>query len=142
MLEHTVDEGVPVSVRLDPLRLHQILSNLVNNALKFTEKGKVTVSVQMGQTDEVGKVLLRFHVKDTGPGVAASLQGKLFDLPPATAPDTDARPHGSGLGIARDLARRMGGDILLQTREGEGSLFLVTLLADINQAAAPVPATA
>ncbi|HEY8965422.1 MAG TPA: ABC transporter substrate-binding protein [Candidatus Methylacidiphilales bacterium] len=116
-LEQSVDEGVPVSASVDPLRLRQILTSLVGNALTCTEQGKVTVSLQLGQTPEPGKTLLRFHVKDTG--AAEASRENVFS-------------------VARALAQGMDGDLLVDSKS-EGNLCVVTLLADVD-GVAPAPA--
>ncbi len=128
-LNQTVDESVPVSVRVDPLHLRQILTNLLNNAVKFTEKGEISVSLRLGQTSEPGKCQIRFEIQDTGIGISEAARENLF-----TAPDGTVKGSRPGLALSRDLARGMGGDLLLQTRQngGEGCLFLVVLLADTD----------
>ncbi len=109
----------------DDARIRQILQNLLSNALKFTAKGDVRLSVaNTGRGDEIA-----FTVADTGPGIEPGTQAHLFQG--FTQADTSIarRFGGTGLGLAisRNLARLMGGDITLDSRPGEGSSFTLTL---------------
>ena len=120
--------GVPEMVRSDPIRVRQVLVNLVGNAIKFTERGEVVVSVGL-VSGEGGVSMLRFEVRDTGIGIARDKQGTLFQ--PFTQADssTSRRFGGSGLGlsIARRLVELMNGHIDLESQEGQGSRFWFTL---------------
>ena len=103
----------------DPVRLGQILANLLGNAVKFTDSGWVTVRI-----DRTPQGALRFVVSDTGAGFGPEVSERLFSRFDATeAPQL--RPYGSGLGLAisRSLARAMGGDITASSRPGVGSVF-------------------
>ncbi len=115
---------VPPRLRGDPIRLRQILINLVGNALKFTETGEVVVNAAALPQGESG-CMVRFEVVDTGVGIPRSAQGKLFD--PFTQADgsTSRRFGGTGLGltIARRLVELMGGEIGVVSEEGVGSTF-------------------
>lgn len=122
---------VPALVMTDPLRLRQIVSNLISNAVKFTSHGAVRVFVSAERADG-GRWRLRFAVKDTGPGIAPEVQAKLF-APYVQADATVARQFGGsglGLSISRGLARLLGGDITLQSVLGQGSTFTLEILAD------------
>ncbi len=109
----------------DPLRLQQILLNLIGNAVKFSEQGEVVVSAQWKEgSDEV-----TFAVKDTGPGIDRAQCEKLFE-PFAMLGKPHRRKAGTGLGLylSRRLARAMGGDVkLLETQVGKGSTFALVL---------------
>jgi CheY-like chemotaxis protein len=118
---------VPARLLGDPLRLGQVLVNLTNNAVKFTEQGRVTVSVEVvGQ--EAAAVLLRFAVRDTGPGISAEQHARLFQPFSQADASTSRRYGGSGLGLAicRNLVRLMGGGIGVQSAPGQGSCFHFT----------------
>jgi signal transduction histidine kinase/CheY-like chemotaxis protein len=123
-----IAETVPECVRTDPLRLCQILWNLIGNGIKFTERGSVTVRVD-AEGPEGERVHLAIAVTDTGSGISEQAQSQLFR--PFSQVDGAAagRLGGTGLGlsIARSLADRMGGTITLASRLGEGSTFTVSL---------------
>jgi PAS domain S-box-containing protein len=108
----------------DPLRLGQILINLVSNAVKFTAAGTVTVSAQVAE-ETSADVLLRFEVRDTGIGIAAEDQQRIF-VPFEQADGSMTRKYGGtglGLAISKRLAQAMGGDIGVDSRVGAGSTF-------------------
>jgi PAS domain S-box-containing protein len=115
---------------IDPVRLRQILSNLVSNAIKFTSRGGVTIALDT-QAHEGEKELLRFSVADTGIGISPEAQARLFQ-PFTQADDSTARKFGGtglGLSICRRLVDLMGGEIRLTSREGEGTEVVLTLPA-------------
>jgi signal transduction histidine kinase/DNA-binding NarL/FixJ family response regulator len=132
-------EDLPRSLRLDPLRLRQILLNLVGNAIKYTERGAVRLHAET-RHDAGGSPRLRLCVEDTGPGIPARAQERLF------RPYEQLRPGqpGSGLGLAitRELVTLMGGTIHLASREGRGAAFSVELPAVESRGAAVGPAPA
>jgi signal transduction histidine kinase/ActR/RegA family two-component response regulator len=129
-LHMVVRTGVARRVRGDPVRLRQVLSNFLSNALKFTEQGGVGIEVLPLDS---GK--LRFEVRDSGPGIEAAVQARLFT--PFTQGDesTTRRFGGTGLGlsICRELAQLMGGAVGVHSEPGRGSLFWAEL---------PMPASA
>lgn len=133
-----VDAAIPDRLIGDGQRLRQILTNLLDNAVKFTEDGEVTVSGSIREATPERYDLL-FAVSDTGIGIAADEFDRLFQSFGQLDASSTRRYGGAGLGLAisRRLARLMGGDLWLESREGEGSTFYFNILA----AAAP-PETA
>ncbi len=129
-LKLDIDPATPTAVLTDPLRLRQILSNLVSNAVKFTGRGSVRVTLDGTRLDD-GRWRLRFAVTDTGPGITPEVQAKLFE-PFVQADAAVARQFGGsglGLSIGRSLARLLGGDITLRSTPGEGSTFTLEITA-------------
>ncbi|OAN50430.1 sensor protein gacS [Paramagnetospirillum marisnigri] len=117
-----------VMVRGDPGRLRQVLMNLTGNAVKFTEKGGVSIELRtLDLTD--GRAMIRFEVKDTGIGIAKEAQGRLFSMFQQVDSSTARRYGGTGLGLAisRRLANLMGGDVGLDSEPGRGSRFWIDL---------------
>jgi PAS domain S-box-containing protein len=131
----TASSALPRRVRGDALRVRQILSNFLSNALKFTEAGHVRVHVAAAGGDRV-----RFEVEDSGPGIAPEVQPRLFE--PFTQADasTTRRYGGTGLGlsICRELAHLMGGSVGLASRVGHGSRFWAELPLPSGSEQAPV----
>ena len=120
--------GLPARVIGDPLRLKQILINLAGNAVKFTPAGTVTLSAQL--TERQGRqAILRFDVADTGIGIAAEAQDRIFEAFTQADSSTTRRFGGTGLGlsIVRRLVAMMGGQLELKSVPGQGSTFSVTL---------------
>ncbi|MBO9710373.1 MAG: PAS domain S-box protein [Caulobacter sp.] len=111
----------------DPSRLRQALFNLIGNAVKFTLKGSVTLRVRRLEDEDT----IAFEVTDTGVGIAAEAQGRLFERFQQADASTTRRFGGSGLGLAitRRLAEVMGGEVRFQSREGVGSTFVLTIAA-------------
>ena len=122
-----VQEDVPNQVIGDAKRLAQILNNLVGNAVKFTDRGNVTVRVRCEERDEEG-VLLRVEVIDTGIGMSPTVRAQLFN-PFIQGDASSTRKHGgAGLGLAlcKHLCRLMDGEIGVENPQGEGSAFWFT----------------
>lgn len=145
-LVYMVDEAVPSSAHGDPLRLRQILLNLVGNAIKFTAQGEVTVRVTRVSAD-ADTVLLRFEVQDTGIGIAAEAQDRIFDVFSQADGSTTRQYGGTGLGltITQHLVQMMGGSIGVDSTPGVGSLFWCMLRLSTRTQATPggdVPMTA
>ncbi|HEX5342447.1 MAG TPA: ATP-binding protein, partial [Duganella sp.] len=124
-----IDAEVPPVLVGDAMRLQQILMNLVGNAIKFTERGGVTVRVAVTVPRREDGVMLRFAVRDTGIGMDAEQQSRLFSAFSQADASTTRRFGGTGLGLAicRRLAELMGGDIMVRSTQGAGSEFVVTL---------------
>jgi PAS domain S-box-containing protein len=127
ILSSQVDPGVPVVAMLDPGRLRQVLVNLVGNAVKFTSAGEVEVRVRIrgAESENGGNAWLDFEVRDTGPGISAEDQKRLFQPFTQLNSSINRRYGGTGLGLAisRSLVRHMGGEISLQSEPGRGSVF-------------------
>ena len=119
-----IDSGVPYNLIGDPLRIGQVISNLVSNALKFTHKGEVIVYVKVRQ--HKGEFVdLEFSVQDTGTGMTEEQIGKLFS-PFSQADISTTRKYGGtglGLSICKSLVGIMGGTIQVESQPGEGSVF-------------------
>ena len=114
-------------VRGDPLRLGQVLTNLVGNAIKFTRQGAVVIRV--ASTDETAsKVTMRFEVSDTGSGISPEAQSRIFDEFSQADGSTTRKHGGSGLGLAisKQLVEMMGGNIHVESALGAGSTFWFT----------------
>ncbi len=122
-----IDSQAPTRVLGDPLRLGQVLLNLIANAVKFTEKGDIVVAARVCQMHESRPeyVCLQFSVKDTGIGIEPEQQERLFDSFSQADLSTTRRYGGTGLGLAicKNLVELMGGTLILDSTPGEGSLF-------------------
>jgi CheY-like chemotaxis protein/anti-sigma regulatory factor (Ser/Thr protein kinase) len=115
-------------VRGDPLRLGQILTNLVGNAIKFTEQGSVVIRV--ASVEETAKnATMRFEVSDTGAGISPEAQSRIFDEFAQADGSTTRKHGGSGLGLAisKQLVEMMGGNIHVESALGAGSTFRFTI---------------
>jgi signal transduction histidine kinase len=142
-LNYNIDPEVPLHLRGDKVRLSQILMQLVGNAIKFTDKGNITVSVQCsscgidrqdaGTSHDRNTRLLHISVSDTGVGISNDKLISLFDAP--SIMDTpDANEYGEmhiGLNISDKLVHIMGGEIWAESEEGKGSTFHFTVVLDV-----------
>ena len=141
-----IDVAAAATARGDAHRIKQIVTNFVNNAIKFTRSGSVVIGLDEVPSGEGGERMLRYSVRDTGPGVAPAAHGRLFQ--PFTQGDSSTTREfgGSGLGlvISRQLAERMGGRVGLDTVDGAGSTFWVEIPAPLEpvDAARPPPEAA
>lgn len=134
-LELTLDiEGkVPLLLEGDVVRIRQIYTNLVSNAIKFTEHGRIQLRFQTLKRKE-GLVIGQFEVEDTGIGIPKQLVKSLFRPFSQLDPSISRKYGGTGLGLAisRRLARLMGGDISVESTQGEGSIFRVNLPLQVS----------
>ena len=123
-----IDEGVPIRFRGDPVRLRQIVTNLLGNAIKFTRSGSVSLAVSKEQ-ETSHQIRLCFEIEDTGIGIAADKIDKLFEAFTQADASTTRKYGGTGLGLAisRQLAGMMDGTIEVESEEGRGTLFRLTL---------------
>ena len=123
----SLNPGTPIELVGDGRRLMQILDNLVDNAIKFTPSGTITVRVGLQEEDALGLVL-RFAVQDSGIGISHDDMGRIFDIFTQKDGSASKAANGMGLGlsIAAELTRLMGGDIHVQSIEGVGSVFFFT----------------
>ncbi|NVN94061.1 MAG: PAS domain S-box protein [Bacteroidetes bacterium] len=122
------DKNIPEVLLGDPVRLHQIILNLVSNAVKFTTKGKITVSVRLLSEDDK-TVTIQFSIKDTGIGIAQGKLEKIFDNFQQASSGTSRLYGGTGLGLAivKQLVEAQNGSIYVKSVIGEGSTFGFTL---------------
>ena len=133
LLTTSVDPAIPALVRGDPGRLRQILTNLVANAVKFTERGIVAISASLGRSPvtngrAAGSQRVYFEVLDTGIGIAPEVRGRLFQAFSQADGSTTRRYGGTGLGLAisKQLVELMDGQIGVTSEPGEGSTFWFT----------------
>ncbi|MEJ2170375.1 MAG: response regulator, partial [Desulfobacterales bacterium] len=122
-----IDPAVPTALVGDPLRLGQILINLANNAVKFTDSGEIVISTELVKKEEA-QATLKFSVRDTGIGMTEAQAARLFQ-PFAQADSSTTRKYGGtglGLTISKRLAEMMGGKIWVESRSGRGSTFSFT----------------
>jgi signal transduction histidine kinase/CheY-like chemotaxis protein len=134
-----IDADLPNTIKADPTRIRQILINLVGNAVKFTQKGSIKIAVTHDDIDDA-RLKLHFYVIDTGIGILAAAQARLFEDFTQADTSTTRRYEGTGLGLAicRRLCLLMGGDIGVVSEPGTGSTFWFTL--EVMAADAPVAA--
>ncbi len=127
-LAYHLGQDIPEMLVGDPVRLRQIIVNLLGNAIKFTEQGEIVIDVARVDENERG-VLLRFAVRDTGIGIAAEKQKLIFEAFTQSDSSTTRRFGGTGLGLAISsrLVSLFGGELELQSELGEGSTFTFTI---------------
>ncbi len=123
-----IGKRVPAKIKGDPLRLSQVLVNLINNAIKFTEEGEIILKISMKEEEEE-KGLLLFEVIDTGIGMTPEQQKRLFKSFSQTDASISRKYGGSGLGlmISKQLVELMGGSIDVESELGKGSRFFFTM---------------
>jgi signal transduction histidine kinase/CheY-like chemotaxis protein len=142
-LECKVAPRLPARVMADPLRLRQLLVNLLHNAVKFTDRGSVTLQVQL-QAETVAELELRFSVQDTGIGIAPDQLESIFAAFTQVDSSSTRRHGGSGLGLAivKELAALMGAQVQVSSRPGGGSHFWVDLWLQRSAECEPEPPAA
>ena len=128
-LSKSIDKRVPDRLLGDPTRLNQIMLNLVGNAIKFTQKGEVKISVDL-VSDNEDTVNLKFSVSDTGIGISADKLPKIFDAFTQATYDTTRKYGGTGLGLAivKQLIELQGGEVKVTSEANKGSVFTFILI--------------
>ena len=139
-LVYEVQPNVPEALLGDPGRIRQTVINLVGNAIKFTERGEVFVNVEE-ESHETGVTCLHFTVKDTGVGIPAEKQEKIFEAFSQADGSMARRYGGTGLGLAicARLVTMMGGEIWVDSQPGQGSTFHFTLRLAVQETPSPRP---
>ncbi len=132
-----VAPGLPARLLGDPTRLRQVISNLLGNAIKFTERGEITLNVSLRHAAD-DQVELLFSVRDSGIGIPADRQGAIFEAFSQADDSTTRRFGGTGLGltICNHLVQGMGGRIWLESIEGKGSIFYFDSRFGVDRTAA------
>jgi len=136
-LEVHAEDAVPASICSDPVRLRQILINVISNAIKFTNEGYVRVTTRMLGGGPASAI--QFEIRDTGVGIAPKQLSEIFK-PFTQAVSADGRKHdGAGLGltICKYLAEEMGGQIQVESQPGVGSTFRITVATGASSASSP-----
>ncbi|MFN8577559.1 MAG: ATP-binding protein [Candidatus Sericytochromatia bacterium] len=133
-LVYYTNNDVPLYILGDITRLRQILVNIINNAIKFTEKGEIYVQVELKKKVE-NIVTLMFSIKDTGIGMSKEAKDKLFKPFSQVDSSTTRKYGGTGLGLAicKKLIKLMNGEILVESQEGKGSTFFFTIEAELTE---------
>ena len=121
-----ISKDAPIVLKTDKMRLEQILKNLLSNAIKFTEKGTVSLEIKINSDDDK---IICFIVKDTGIGIPLKKQPLIFEAFQQADGSTKRKYGGTGLGlsISRELAKLLNGEIILHSKENEGSTFTLCL---------------
>ena len=133
IIENFIERDVPDQIMGDPFRIRQILSNLIGNAVKYTQSGRIDVTIKKIKKFNNGKIKLEFVVKDTGIGIAADKIPLLFKSF-SQVDNSNTRNYGGtglGLAIAQKLVEKMNGDIGVESKEGEGSSFYFTCIVEM-----------
>ncbi len=124
-----IHPDLPEALMLDEVRLRQCLINLIGNAVKFTDEGHITLSVRSEASECVNRVDLHIVVEDTGIGIPADQIDRIFEAFEQTVGQSYTKYGGTGLGlgIVKGLVEMMNGEIMVESEEGEGSTFRITL---------------
>ncbi|MDP3803786.1 ATP-binding protein [Brevundimonas sp.] len=132
--------SIPTGVRGDPMRVRQVLNNLISNAMKFTETGSITLRLNAWSEDPGGHAVL-IEVADTGPGMTAAQVARLFTPFDQTIAGVSAQHGGTGLGLAisRQLVELMGGQLTARSRPGAGAQFTLALRLKAGEAVTAAP---
>ena len=132
-----IDHNIGKNYFGDPLRISQILLNLISNAVKFTDKGEVTLSIKTGDLNENDKSNIQFEVSDTGIGMSDEQLQHLFKSYSQASHDTSRKYGGTGLGlmISKQLVEMMDGKIWAKSEYGVGSTFFVNIVLDNDTSA-------
>ncbi len=133
-----VESDVPPVVKGDPFRVRQVLTNLLGNAIKFTEEGEVVLRTSLAEENN-GESLVRFEVSDTGIGMTEDQQSRLFRSFSQADTSTTRKYGGTGLGLAisKQLVELMGGEIGVHSEPGQGSVFSFTVPLEKQPEEAP-----
>jgi PAS domain S-box-containing protein len=134
-LGYCMAPDVPAWITGDVTRLWQVVTNLVNNAVKFTASGSISIEVRRGAPAPGGRFFLEFAVRDTGIGIPADRLNRLFKAFSQVDSSTTRKYGGTGLGLAisQRLSQLMGGNIRVESTEGRGSAFIFTILTEAAQ---------
>ena len=126
-----IHHDVPLFISGDPIKLRQILTNLVGNAIKFTEKGEVFIEITLEDQTDI-RSILKFIISDTGIGIPENLSSRLFESFSQIDSSITRRYGGTGLGLAisKSLVEMLGGQIGVESKEGKGSTFWFTAVFD------------
>ncbi|WP_068619957.1 PAS domain S-box protein [Paenibacillus tuaregi] len=130
-ITYSIDPSIPEMIISDPSRVRQVLINLVGNALKFTESGKITIHVSRIPASEFTGLLLEFSISDTGIGIPRDKLNRLFQSFSQLHPGINRKYGGTGLGLAicKKIVELMGGSISVESTEGNGSTFRFTVIS-------------
>lgn len=131
-----IDPAIPHHLKGDELRIRQVLYNLVGNAVKFTLRGEVFVSVEMNANSKPGQCDISITVKDTGPGIPADALSSVFERFWQLDSSVARKYGGSGLGtsVVKELVALMGGEVNVESEVGRGSVFVVRLILPETEA--------
>lgn len=132
-LNYSISPDVPPFLIADRVRLRQILFNLIDNALKFTDSGEITITIKTGETDDTENMRISWSVADTGIGIPEIASARIFE-PFTRIEETNSRKRkgtGLGLSIVKQLVSQMGGDVSLKRNENRGTTFTFDIVAEI-----------